>query len=104
MRTVRGIGTFGVELKFTDENYRPLSGEPIRLVFGPKGSQAPDAGVRVVTTQDGTAQFATQALVDRRWIFVNIGFTPLGMPLRADHLAIALALSFVMPQNQGGDT
>jgi hypothetical protein len=92
-----------VELKFTDENYRPLPGERIRLVFGLKDWQAPDAGVRIVTAQDGTAQFAMQALVDRRWIFVNIGFTPLSMALRADHVAIALELPFVMPQRQGDD-
>jgi hypothetical protein len=87
-----------VELKLTDQEYRPLPGVPMRLVFGVKDWQAPDVGVRIVTAEDGTAQFATQAVVDRRWVFINVGFTPLSMPSRADHVAIAVELPFVMPQ------
>ncbi len=38
-----------VELKLTDEDYRPLSGVPLRLVFGTGDWQALDAGIRIVT-------------------------------------------------------
>src|SRR3984957_14911253 len=37
-----------VELKVTDEDYHPLAGVPVRLVFGTRDWQAPDAGIRIV--------------------------------------------------------
>jgi hypothetical protein len=92
-----------VAFTLTDLNNQPLPGVPVRLVFGGKGWQARDAGVRIVTAADGTARFTTAAAIDRRWTFVNIGFTGLSMPVRADHLPIALELAFVVPQKNGGD-
>jgi len=92
-----------VEFTLTDLNNQPLPNVPVRLVFGGKGWQAPDAGVRIVTAADGTARFTTAASVARRWTFVNIGFTGLSMPVRADHLPIALELAFVVPQKNGPD-
>jgi hypothetical protein len=95
--------TLDVEFKLTDVDYAPLAGVPLRLVFGVKDWQAPDAGSRIVTAQDGTARFTTEAVVDRRWSFANIGFTPLSMPFRADHILIAAELPFVLPKRDGDD-
>jgi len=92
-----------VAFTLTDQNNQPLPGVPVRLVFGGKGWQSPDAGVRIVTAADGTARFTTAAAVERRWTFVNVGFTGLSMPVRADHLPVALELAFVVPQKNGGD-
>jgi hypothetical protein len=93
-----------VDFKLTDENYQPLAGVPLRLVLGVGDWQAADAGVRIVTGPDGIAKFTTHAVVDRRWQFSNIGFTPLSMPFRADHISIAAELEFAMPKRDGGDT
>jgi hypothetical protein len=92
-----------VTFTLTDQNNQPLPDVPVRLVFGGKGWQAPDAGVRIVTAADGTARFTAAAFLERRFTFVNIGFTGLSMPLRADHLPIALELAFVVPQKNGAD-
>jgi len=104
MRGSRAAVPIEVEFKLTDNDNHPLVGVPVRLVFGSGDWRAPDAGVRVVTGQDGTARFTTQALIDRRWRFYNIGFTPLSMPVRGDHIAIAAELTFVVPKRDGGDT
>jgi hypothetical protein len=93
-----------VAFKLTDEAYQPLAGVPVRLVFGTPDWQAADAGIRIVTDQDGTARFTVQAVVDRRWSSSNIGFTPFSMPFRADHIAVAAELTFVMPKRDGGET
>jgi hypothetical protein len=92
-----------VEFMLTDQNNLPLPGVPVRLVFGGEGWQAPDAGLRIVTAADGAARFTAPALLDRRLTFVNIGFTGLSMPVRADHLPVALELAFAVPQKTGGD-
>jgi hypothetical protein len=92
-----------VAFKLTDDKYQPLPGVPVRLVFGSKDWQAPDAGVRVVTGEDGTARLTVQAVIDRRWRSTNIGFTPLRMPYRADHVALAIELVFVTPRRGGDD-
>ena len=92
-----------VAFTLTDQNNQPLPGVPVRLVFGGKDWQAPDAGVRIVTAADGTARITTAAVVDRRITLVNIGFTGLSMPVRADHLPLALELAFVVPQKNGAD-
>jgi hypothetical protein len=42
-------------------------------------------------------------VVDRRWHFVNIGFTPFSMPTRVDHVALAVELPFVVPTRDGGE-
>ncbi|MBV8836364.1 MAG: hypothetical protein JO000_07490 [Alphaproteobacteria bacterium] len=92
-----------VTFALTDEENRPLAGVPVRLVFGGKDWQSADAGVRVVTAEDGSARFTTPAVIRRRWSWVNVGFTPFSMPLRADHIAIALELPYVIPRREGGE-
>ena len=93
-----------VELKLTDKDYHPLAGVPVRLVFGTRDWRAADAGIRVVTDHDGMARFVTPGVIARRWSSTNIGFTPLRMPFRADHLAVAAELAFVIPTRDGGET
>jgi hypothetical protein len=93
-----------VAFRLTDDANHALAGVPVRLVFGTPDWQAPDAGIRIVTDQDGAARFTTPAAIDQRWSSVNIGFTPLRMPYRADHIAVAAELSFVMPKRDGGET
>jgi hypothetical protein len=92
-----------VEFKLTDLDYHPLAGEPLRLIVGAKDWQAPEAGLRIVTSADGTAKFTTQAVIDRRWNFSNLGFTPFSIPFRADHIAVAAELPFVLPKKGGSD-
>ena len=96
--------TLDVEFKLTDRNYQPLAGVPVRLVLGVADWQAPDAGVRIVTGDDGTANFTIQATIDRRWHWTNVGFTPIAVPSRVDHLAIAAELERVLPRQDGGET
>ena len=98
-----GTVPLDVELKVTDKEYHPLAGVPVRLVFGGPDWQAPDAGVKVVTPDDGIVKFTAPAVIDRRWSSVNIGFTPLRMPVRVDHLSLAAELIFTMPKREGGD-
>jgi hypothetical protein len=104
MRTGAGRTiTLDVDFKLTDIDYKPLAGVPLRLVLGAKDFKAREAGVRIVTAADGTAKFTTQALIDRRWNFTNIGFTPFSMPFRADHIAVAAELTFAMPRKDADD-
>jgi hypothetical protein len=96
--------TLDVEFKLTDREYHPLPGVPLRLVLGVEDWQAAEAGVRLVTSEDGAAQFTTKAVIDRRWQWTNIGFTPFSMPARVDHLSIAAELDFAVPKKEGGET
>jgi hypothetical protein len=98
----RGPVTLDVDFKLTDPDYQPLPGLSLRLVLGVKDWQAPDAGVRIVTGDDGAARFTTEATIGRRWHWMNAGFTPFSIPLRVDHLAVAAELEFVVPR-QGGE-
>jgi hypothetical protein len=102
-RAAEGTVPLDVELKVTDQDYHPLAGVPVRLVFGGPDWQAPDAGVKVVTPDDGIVKFTAPAVIDRRWSSVNIGFTPLREPVRVDHLSLAAELIFTMPKREGGD-
>jgi hypothetical protein len=92
-----------VEFKLTDPDNHPLAGVPVRLVLGVADWQAPDAGVRIVTADDGTARFTTEAAIERRWHWTNVGFTPLSIPSRVDHLAIAAELERVLPRKDGSE-
>jgi hypothetical protein len=92
-----------VEFKLTDIEYKPLPDVSVRLVLGAADWQAADAGVRIITAADGSARFTTQARIGRRWHFANVGFTPLVMPLRVDHLAVAAELALALPRREGDD-
>lgn len=98
-----GVVPLDVEFKLTDKDYAPLAGVPVRPVLGAADWQAPDAGVPIVTAADGTARFTTEALVDRRLRWSNVGFTPLRIPFRSDHIWIAAELAYAIPKRGGGD-
>jgi hypothetical protein len=99
-----GTVPLAVEFKLTDREYRPLAGVPLRLVLGIEDWQAAGAGVRIVTGEDGAARFTTQAVIDRRWQWTNVGFTPFSIPKRVDHISIAAELQFAVPRKEGEDT
>jgi len=95
--------TLDVQFKLTDTEYKPLPGQPVRLVFGAgKEWQSPNAGNRFVTDANGEAVFTTKVAVERRWTSVPIGFTGISKPVRADHLQIAAELVQVLPGIDGG--
>jgi hypothetical protein len=91
--------TLDVEFKLTDRDHQPLAG-----VLGSADRQAPDAGVRIVTGDDGTARVTTAAIVARAWQWTNVGFTPFSIPVRVDHLAMAFELERALPRRDGGET
>lgn len=92
-----------VQFKLTDMEYKPLPGQPVRLVFGAgKDWQSPNAGNRFATDANGEAVFTTKAAIDRRWTSVPIGFTGISKPVRADHLQIAAELVQVLPGIDAG--
>src|ERR1700744_3108356 len=68
-----GTVPLDVELTVTDQDYHPLARVPVRLGFGGPDGEAPDAGVKVVTPDDGIVKFTAPAVIDRRWSSVNIG-------------------------------
>jgi hypothetical protein len=91
-----------VNFQLTDLEYKPLAGQPVRLIFGEgQDWQAPNIGYRIITAADGRAQFTAKVVVDRRWKWVNVGFTPFSVPRRTDHLQIAAELEQVVPAGRG---
>jgi hypothetical protein len=96
-----GTVTLDVEFKLTDRDYHPIAGVPLRLVLGAEDWQAPEAGIRIVTNEDGGARFTTQSVVDRTWRMVNVGSTPIAIPVRVDHIAIAAELERILPGKDG---
>jgi hypothetical protein len=84
--------SLAVQFKLHDREFQPLAGIPVRLVFGTPDWQSPTAGHSFVTDSAGEAQFTTPAVLDRQTRWVNIGFTPLSIPRRTDHLMIAAEL------------
>jgi hypothetical protein len=92
-----------VDFQLTDLDYKPLVGRPVRLIFGEgQDWQAPTIGHRIVTADDGKAHFTADVVLERRWRSVNVGFTPIRVPMRTDHLLIAAELERVIPVGPGG--
>ena len=92
-----------VDFQLTDLEYKPLAGQPVRLIFGEgQDWQAPNVGYRVITAEDGKAHFTANVALERRWRWVNVGFTPFSVPRRTDHLQIAAELEQVIPSAPGG--
>jgi len=90
-----------VAFKLTDKEYTPIPGERLRLFLGRGNPLEPGAGTTIVTDKDGTAAFETEAVMDRRWFSVNVGFTPFSAPFRMDHLAVAAELDCRVPWSDG---
>lgn len=73
----------------------------MRLVFGRGDPLAPGAGTTILTDKSGAADFETEAVMDRRWFSVNVGFTPFSAPFKMDHLAVAAELDCLVPWTDG---
>jgi hypothetical protein len=86
-----------VTVRLTDNDNKPLPGIRLRLFAGRGDQAAPDAGTVFVTEASGEASFTTQAVFDRKWFWVNVGFTGLAAPHRMDHLVVAVELGHIVP-------
>lgn len=86
-----------VAFRLTDKDYRPIGGVRIRLFPGRGDHSDPAAGTMFVTDDDGRAAYTTNAVIDKQWYWVNVGFTGLSMPFLLDHMAIAAELDNVIP-------
>jgi len=76
----------------------------VRLVLGQSPDwQNPDAGHKFVTDEKGEAHFTMDGLIDKRWQSRNVGFTPLRMPSRTDHMQIATELEHKFPIEKTGE-
>jgi hypothetical protein len=76
---------FAVTLLLRTNETDPIAGGEIKLVFD--GNTA-----EVTTDAKGHASTTGKLIVDRRWYWVNIGFTGLSWPERMDHLKLAAEL------------
>lgn len=78
--------------------YPPVPGAKVRLVLGEDANwQKPDAGHTFVTGPDGEARFTMQTQLDNRWQSRNVGFTPIRIPGRTEHLRIGVELDHEFP-------
>jgi len=89
--------TLHVTLKLTDDQYRPLAGQSVRLAFSGQDWQAPTAGERVVTDAKGEATLTAVVAIEGRLQSQPIGMTPFSVPVGTDHLLIAAELERVLP-------
>ena len=84
--------------------FPPLPNETVRLVLGESPTwQDPDAGHKFTTDAKGEANFTLPALMDTRWQWRNIGFTPFSKPVRSDHFKIGVELQQTLPLEKGPD-
>lgn len=92
-----------VDFQLTDIQYKPLADQPVRLILG-LGQDWQDAGSgnHLVTDANGKAQFSTNVTTEKRWQWVNVGFTPFSIPTRTDYLPIAAELIQKIPAVVGG--
>jgi hypothetical protein len=98
-----------IAFKLVDDQNVPVPGASLRIVAGvpdwdADGWRGPDAGVRIVTGADGTARFKTDGVVDRRWRWEPVGFTPIRVPVRVDHLGVGFEVARVLPTRHGDVT
>lgn len=98
-----------VDFKLVDDNTRPIAGVPLRIVAGvadweTEEWRAPDSGERIVTGSDGTAQFTVDGVIDWRWQWVPVGFTPISLPLPVHHMGIGFEAARVLPGPHGNVT
>jgi len=98
-----------VDLKLVDNDNRPIAGVPLRIVagiadWGSEDWRGPDAGERIVTEPDGAARFTVDGVIDRRWEWVPIGFTPFSLPLPVHHMGIGFEAARVLPGPHGDVT
>lgn len=84
-----------VQFKLTDLDYRPLAGEPVRVVLGGGDWQAPEAGHAFQTDSQGEGHFTVSAALDRRWRQPHGATVSLpSLPEHTLHLMAAAELSY----------
>ncbi len=88
--------TLAVTLKLTDDDYKPLANQSVRLTFSGQDWRSPNAGQRVVTDANGVAHFTAVVQIDTQAQSRNVGMTPFSVPVRTDHLLIAAELPRVL--------
>jgi len=98
-----------VAFKLIDDDNQPVVGMPLRILAGVPNWNAnawrrPDFGVRIVTDRDGAAHFATEGTINRTWVWKNVGFTPLSVPVRVDHAGVGFEIARVLPTKHGDTT
>jgi hypothetical protein len=93
--------TVEVAFRLGDHRNFALGGAALRLVLGRGDRADPEIGTRFVTDREGCAAFTMAAVIDRRWRWVNIGFTPLSLPFQTDHIAIAVEMAQIIPLPEG---
>ena len=98
-----------VAFKLIDDDNKPVVGVPLRIFAGVPNWNAnawrgPGFGVRIVTDSDGAAHFATEGTINRTWMWKNVGFTPLSVPVRVDHAGVGFEIARVLPTKQGDAT
>lgn len=92
-----------VSFKMIDVENKPLASVPVRLVFGAGPDwQNPNAGNRFLTDANGQARFTTNVIIEKRWQSKNVGFTPLSVPIRTDHVMVAAELEQKIPVDTEG--
>ena len=95
--------TVAVDFRLTKfESDEGLAGVPIRMVIGDApGWQAKDAGYRFVTDAEGRAKFTMPGLVEQRWLWEPVGMTPISIPVKGNHVKLALELAQPIPRKDG---
>lgn len=89
--------TLHVTLKLTDNDYKPLANQSVRLTFSGQDWQSPTAGERVVTNAKGEAHLTAVVAIDRKIQSKNVGMTPFSVPVGTDHLLIAAEMERILP-------
>jgi hypothetical protein len=89
--------TLAVTLKLTDNDYKPLAGQSVRLAFSGQDWHGAEAGQRVVTDARGEAHLTAVVAIDRQTKSQNVGMTPFSLPVGTDHLLIAAELERILP-------
>jgi hypothetical protein len=85
-----------VTLLVRDNDTHPIPGAKMRLVFAGNA-------VDIVTDEKGRAAFATKVALERRWFWVNVGFTGLLAPHLMDRLALDAELDHTFRGDAGVD-
>jgi hypothetical protein len=98
--------TFHVAFKLVDDDNNPIAGAPLRILVGVSdwdddAWRGRDTGVRIVTDKNGEAKFTAQGVVDRRWAWEPVGFTPLSMPVRVVHAGVGFEAKRTLPTRHG---
>ena len=87
-----------VSFRLTDLDYKPITGETVRIVLGSgSGWQGGSAGTTVVTDANGAARLQTDATLDMRMRKVPTNFVGslLATPQATRHVQVAVELPYM---------